>query len=121
MVKQIFETFASNDSASFKEVILIEYPRPGVWAVGFITNSQPGGEIVNLLPGAVAAFVPTSPNPATGFLIYVAPDQYRRLDMPVDRAIRLIISAGIVGSSDGDAASPVEGASSAVGSRDERR
>jgi uncharacterized membrane protein len=97
MVKQIFETFASSDSASFKEAVLIEYPRPGVWAVAFITNSQPGGEIGDKLPGVVAAFVPTSPNPATGYLIYVQPDQYRKLDMPVDKAMRLIISVGILG------------------------
>jgi uncharacterized membrane protein len=97
VLKQVFVTFASSDAGSFKEAVLIEYPRKGTWAIAFITNRTPDREILESLPGALAVFVPTSPNPATGFLVYVSPDEVRRLNMPVDRAAKLVISIGMVG------------------------
>jgi len=95
-LKQVFETFASGQSGSFKQAVLIEYPRPGVWAIGFVTNAAPGGEIGRRLPGVIAVLVPTAPNPMTGFLVYVADTEVRRLDMTPEDAAKLIISAGIL-------------------------
>lgn len=95
-LKQVFETFTANDTTAFKEAALIQYPSPGLWAVCFITNRQPGGEVSELFPGAVAVFVPTSPNPATGFLVYVDPAILRPLAMPVDQAAKLVLSVGIL-------------------------
>jgi uncharacterized membrane protein len=95
-VKQVFETFASAEASSFKEAVLIEYPGPGLWAIGFITNRAPGAEITATVPDAIAVLIPTSPNPAMGHLVYVAPDKVKKLDMPVDKAAKLVISFGIL-------------------------
>lgn len=97
-VKQVFETFASNEASSFKEAVLIEYPGPGLWAIGFITSRNPGAEITATVPGGIAVMVPTSPNPAMGHLVYVAPDKVVKLDMSVDKAAKLILSFGILSS-----------------------
>ncbi len=96
VLKQVFETFASNDASSFKEAVLLQFPRDGTWTIAFITNQRPGGEIGKHIPDAVAVFVPNAPNPATGFLIYVSPDQITRLDMPVEKAAKLVFSVGIL-------------------------
>jgi uncharacterized membrane protein len=95
-VKQVFETFASSDASSFKEAVLIEFPGPGLWAIGFITNRNPGPEITSVVPNALGVMIPTSPNPAMGYLIYVDPERVRKLDMPVERAAKLVISFGIL-------------------------
>jgi uncharacterized membrane protein len=95
-VKQVFETFASSEASSFKEAVLIEYPGPGLWAIGFITSRAPGAEITATVPDAIAVMVPTSPNPAMGHLVYVSPDRVKRLDMSVDKAAKLVISFGIL-------------------------
>jgi len=95
-VKQVFETFASSEASSFKEAVLIEYPGPGLWAIGFITSRAPGAEITQNVPDAIAVMVPTSPNPAMGHLVYVSPERVKRLDMSVDKAAKLVISFGIL-------------------------
>jgi uncharacterized membrane protein len=95
-VKQVFETFASNEASSFKEVVLIEFPGPGLWALAFITSRNPGAEITDKIPNAIAVMIPTSPNPAMGHLVYVTPDKVVKLDMPVDKAAKLVISFGIL-------------------------
>ena len=95
-VKQVFETFASSEASSFKEAVLIEFPGPGLWAIAFITSRSPGAEITDKVPNAIAVMVPTSPNPAMGHLVYVSPDKVVKLDMPVEKAARLVISFGIL-------------------------
>jgi uncharacterized membrane protein len=95
-VKQVFETFASSEASSFKEAVLVEYPGPGLWAIGFITNRSPGAEIAAKVGETIAVMVPTSPNPAMGHLIYVAPERVKKLDMSVDKAAKLVISFGIL-------------------------
>ncbi len=101
-VKQVFETFASSEASSFKEAVLIEYPGPGLWSIGFITSRAPGAEITATVPDAVAVMVPTSPNPAMGHLVYVTPDKVKRLDMSVDKAAKLVISFGILSAEQAD-------------------
>lgn len=95
-VKRVFETFASSEASSFKEAVLVEYPGPGLWAIGFITSRSPGAEITATVPNALAVMVPTSPNPAMGHLIYVEPNRVKKLDMSVDKAAQLVISFGIL-------------------------
>ena len=96
VLKQVFETFASQEASSFKEAVLIQFPRPGIWTVAFITNRNPGGEIATHVENAVAVFVPNAPNPATGFILYVTPDQITPLEMTVEQAAKLVFSVGIL-------------------------
>jgi uncharacterized membrane protein len=95
ILKQVVETIASNDSSSFKQAVLVEYPGKGLWVIGFITSSTPDPEIAGQLPGVVGVLVPSSPNPAMGQLVYVTPERIRPLDMPVEKAAKLVISFGI--------------------------
>lgn len=95
-VKQIFETVLAQKSQAFREVVLIEYPRRGIWTVAFITGqtvasiSRPiGVDLVNV-------FVPTTPNPTSGFLLFLPRTDIRLLDMSVEDGLKLVISGGIV-------------------------
>ena len=96
-VKQIFHTAFSQGTHNFKSVGIIEYPRPGVHVVAFIARELDSGEI-GLPPGApmYACFMPTTPNPTSGFLFFVYKDQVRLLDISVEDAAKLVISAGLV-------------------------
>ncbi|HVQ75488.1 MAG TPA: DUF502 domain-containing protein [Candidatus Binatia bacterium] len=93
-VRQVINMFFGRDT-SFKQVALIEYPRRGLHTICFVTNPElwqlPGAE-----EPAVAVFVPTTPNPTSGFFLLVPKDQVRMLDISVDEAIKVIISGGIV-------------------------
>ncbi|WP_340118909.1 DUF502 domain-containing protein [Pelagibius sp. 7325] len=94
--KQVFETVLSQSSAAFREVVLIEYPRPGCWAVGFITGTTVG-EVQRLTAATVYnVFVPATPNPTTGFLLFVPKEDVHHLDLTVEEGIKLVISGGIV-------------------------
>lgn len=95
LFKQLFETLASSQAASFKEVVMLQYPREGTWAVGFIT-APTKGEMHDKFPDLVGVFVPTTPNPTSGFLIYVPRGDLVTLDMSVEEGAKLIISAGLV-------------------------
>ncbi|RMF10675.1 MAG: DUF502 domain-containing protein [Alphaproteobacteria bacterium] len=95
-LKQIFETVVSQKSNSFKEVVLVEYPRRGLWALAFVT-SETRGEIDDKTEGAmVNVFLPTTPNPTSGFLLFVPRKDVIELDMTVDDGIKYVISAGLV-------------------------
>ncbi|MEQ9606704.1 MAG: DUF502 domain-containing protein [Kiloniellaceae bacterium] len=94
--KQVFETVLSQSSAAFREVVLIEYPRPGCWAVGFITGTTVG-EVQRLTAATVYnVFVPATPNLTTGFLLFVPKEDVHHLDLTVEEGIKLVISGGIV-------------------------
>jgi len=95
ILKQVVETIASNDASSFKEAVLVEYPGKGLWVIGFVTSPVPDAEIAGPLEAVVGVFVPSSPNPAMGQLVYVTPERIRPLDMPVEKAAKLVISFGI--------------------------
>ncbi len=95
-LKQVIETVLANQSAAFRECVLVEYPRKGVWAVGFITGTT-ATEIQNLTEAEVVnVFVPTAPNPTSGFLLFVPKDEVVYLKMSVEDGIKLVISSGIV-------------------------
>lgn len=95
-IKQIMETVMAQQSKAFREVVLIEYPRRGIWAVGFITD-RTQGEVQNACKDKmVNVFLPTTPNPTSGFLLFVPEQDIYHLHMSVEEGIKMVISAGIV-------------------------
>ena len=95
-LKKIFETVLAQSSRSFREVVLVEYPRKGIWAVGFITGTTEG-EIQSVTESnMVNVFLPTTPNPTSGFLLFVPHDTVVPLHMTVEEGIKLVISGGIM-------------------------
>jgi len=94
--KQIFETVLAQKSQAFREAVLIEYPRRGIWAIGFITGTTKG-EVQNLTEEeCVNIFLPTTPNPTSGFLLFVPKGELIPLNMTVEQAVKMVISGGIV-------------------------
>lgn len=95
-LRQLVEIFSDKESSSFKEVVLVEYPKEGTWAVGFLT-SRAKHEIADKLGvDFLGVFVPTTPNPTSGFLIYVPEEKVIHLDISVEDGAKLIVSAGVV-------------------------
>jgi uncharacterized membrane protein len=95
-IKKLAETIFSNKSVSFRQPILIEYPRKGLWSVGFITG-EPIGEVQDKTAEHIlTCFVPTTPNPTSGFIVLVPEKEVIRLEMSVEAAMRLVISLGVV-------------------------
>jgi len=95
--KQIFQTLFSKSESSFRRVALIEFPSPGMWSLVFLTQSPTEG-IAGRLPATehVSAFMPCTPNPTTGFFFYVPKREVVELDITVEQAMTVIMSAGIV-------------------------
>ncbi|MDA9929673.1 DUF502 domain-containing protein [Alphaproteobacteria bacterium] len=94
--KQILETVISTQSDAFREVVLVEYPRRGLWVIGFVTGGTKG-EVNSLIPGSkVNIFVPTTPNPTSGFLLFSKREDVIFMDMSVEDAVKLVVSGGIV-------------------------
>ena len=92
-IHQLMETMASPEKAGFKKVVLLEYPRKTVWTLGFMAGDVPmedGRELAHSI------FVPTAPNPTTGFMLIVPTDQLRDTDLTVEEALKMIVSAGVV-------------------------
>ncbi|MDE0764575.1 MAG: DUF502 domain-containing protein [Amylibacter sp.] len=96
-VKQIVETITSSSDNNFDKVCMFEYPRKGIWALGFI-STKTGGEILDKAKSGslYSIFVPTTPNPTSGFLLFIPQKDAIVLDMDIEEAAKLIISAGIV-------------------------
>ena len=97
-LKQIAETVFAQSDASFDKACLVEYPRKGIWAIAFISTSAKG-EIDAKVPvdqGKTAVFLPTTPNPTSGFLLFLPKSDVIELDMSVEDAAKLVISAGLV-------------------------
>lgn len=95
-LKQIFETIISQSSMSFRDVVLVEYPRRGLYAIAFVT-APTKGEIADSFEGEmVNVFLPTTPNPTSGFLLFVPKDDVTYLDMTVEEGVKYVISAGLV-------------------------
>jgi len=96
-VKQIFQTALSQGAGNFKQVGLIEYPRRGVYVVVFVARELDSGEI-GMLPGTpmYSAFMPTTPNPTSGFLFFLEKQEVIILDLTVEEGAKLVISAGLV-------------------------
>ncbi len=97
-IKQISETVFAQAESSFDKACLIEYPRRGIWAIGFV-STKAKGEIAGKAQtsgGLMSVFIPTTPNPTSGFLLFVPQEDVITLDMSVEDAAKLVISAGLV-------------------------
>lgn len=106
-VKQIVQTFGAENRAAFSKVVLIEFPRAGSYSIGFLTNNS-GGEAGTVTGrDLVAVFVPTTPNPTSGFLMLVPRAEVRELSMSVRDGMKFIISGGAVLPEENGAAVPV--------------
>lgn len=86
--KQVIDALTLQKKSSFSDIVAVEYPRHGMWTIGFVTKR---GE------GMTYVFLPTTPNPTSGWMVLVPDDQVRPLDLTMDDAIKLIVSGGIVG------------------------
>jgi uncharacterized membrane protein len=95
-VKQVSDTLLSPTGMAFRQPLLVQYPHQGSWTIAFLTG-EPGGDVVNHLAGEhVSVYVPTTPNPTSGFFLMFPKDQVIELDMDVDEALKYIISMGVV-------------------------
>lgn len=98
-LKQIFETVLSEKSQSFQKAALIEYPRQGLWALVFVATDARGEIRARISPTGeeiASVFIPTTPNPTSGFVLFVKKTDLMELDMSVEEAAKLVISAGLV-------------------------
>ncbi len=95
-VKQVSDTLFSSSGNAFREAVLVQYPRPGAWTIAFVTG-RPGGEAAEHLSGDyLSLYVPTTPNPTSGFFLMVPRADVIELHMSVDEALKYIISMGVV-------------------------
>lgn len=95
-VKQVSDTLFSSSGQAFRKALLIQYPRQGVWTIAFLTG-KPGGDVANHLIGEfVSVYVPTTPNPTSGFFLMLPKSDVIELEMSVDAALKYIISMGVV-------------------------
>ncbi len=98
-LKQIVQTVAAQKDRAFRDVCLIEYPKKDVWAIGFVTADLSGPPADALGKDMVCVFVPTTPNPTSGFLLFVNKDSIQILDMTPEEGAKMIISGGMVSGS----------------------
>ena len=104
-VKQVSDTLFSSSGLAFRKALLVQYPRQGSWTIAFLTG-QPGGDVANHLKGDyVSVYVPTTPNPTSGFFLMMPAADVVELDISVDVALKYIISMGVVPPEDRSAAS----------------
>lgn len=98
--KQIIETVMSQKSSAFREVVLLEYPRRGIWAIGFISGTP--GRLVqdHIEDEVVSILLPTTPNPTSGFLLFAPRSEVQVLDMTIEEGMKMVISVGIVAPDD---------------------
>jgi len=95
-VKQVSDTLFSEGGNAFRTAVLVQWPREGVWTIGFVTGA-PGGEVVEHLIGDyVSVYVPTTPNPTGGYFVIVPRGECIELKMSVDEALKYVISMGVV-------------------------
>lgn len=95
-VKQIVDTFGTQNKNLFNQVVLVEFPRPGIWAIGFLTNKTQGEAQAKTAEEVWTVFVPTTPNPTSGFLMLFPTRDITPLEMSVGEGMKMIISGGAV-------------------------
>lgn len=95
-IKQISNTIFDPSGKSFRKVVMLQYPRKGVWSIGFLTNDNVGDEMSAVDDRLVAVFIPTTPNPTSGFIIMTRNDEITELDMSVEEGFKFIISIGVI-------------------------
>jgi uncharacterized membrane protein len=96
-VKQVSDTLFSESGNAFRTAVLVQWPREGVWTIGFVTGS-PGGDVTNYLRGEefVSVYVPTTPNPTGGYFVMLRKSDCIELKMSVDEALKYVVSMGVV-------------------------
>jgi len=95
-VKQVSDTLFSESGNAFRTAVLVQWPRPDVWTIGFVTGT-PGGDVANHLPGDfLSVYVPTTPNPTGGYFVMLRKSDCIELRRSVDEALRYVISMGVV-------------------------
>lgn len=96
-VKQVSDTLFSPGGNAFRTAVLVEWPRPGVWTIAFVTGT-PGGDVANYLQGGewVSVYVPTTPNPTGGYFVMLRKSDCIELKMSVDDALKYVVSMGVV-------------------------
>ncbi|MCD0504638.1 DUF502 domain-containing protein [Bordetella petrii] len=95
-VKQVSDTVLAPNGQAFRQAVLVQYPRAGSWTIAFLTG-VPGGEVAGYLPGDhVSVYVPTTPNPTSGFFLMMPREHVVELQMSVDAALKYIVSMGVV-------------------------
>lgn len=95
-LKQFFETMMAGKSQAFREVVMLQYPRPGIWVIGFVSGATKGEVQRRLEDEVVNVFLPTTPNPTSGFLLFVPRRDLVFLEMTIEEAIKMVVSAGMV-------------------------
>lgn len=95
-IKQIFETVMTSKSQAFRDVVMLEYPRKGIYSLGFLTGKTTGEVEEKTHEDTINVFVPTTPNPTSGFLLFVPRKDVTFLDMTVEEGIKMVVSAGII-------------------------
>lgn len=95
-VKQVTSTLFSDTSQSFREVVLVEYPRKGAWVLAFVTGETPEFLTKAVKKDLINLFVPTTPNPTSGFYVMVEAKDIRKLDISVEDGLKMILSAGVI-------------------------
>lgn len=96
VIKQVLHTAFADQATAFREAVMVEFPRKGVWVLGFVTSRD--REAVNNVTGQkmVSVLVPTTPSLSSGYVIFVPEDEVKPVDMPADQALKLIISGGLI-------------------------
>jgi uncharacterized membrane protein len=95
-VKQISDTLFSSSGQAFRKALLVQWPHPGAWTIAFLTGT-PGGDVEkHVPPDCVSVYIPTTPNPTSGYFVIVARKDVIELNMTVDQALKYIISMGVV-------------------------
>jgi uncharacterized membrane protein len=94
--KSFSETVLTDKGQSFKQVVMVEFPRKGVFSIGFITSEDLEEVQAKTAQDVTCVFVPTTPNPTTGFIVLVPKDEVVRLDMTVDEAFKMLLTLGVV-------------------------
>lgn len=101
-LKQVSEALLQDPSKGFKKVALVEFPRRGAFCVGFVTSEGLAGEFPGLGEESMTVFVPTSPNPTSGFMMVLPASDVKLLDMSVEEGIRMVVTAGMIAKRDVD-------------------
>ena len=95
-IKQISNTIFDPSGKSFRKVVMLQYPKKGLWSIGFLTNDNVGDEMSAVDDRLVAVFIPTTPNPTSGFIIMTRNDEITELDISVEEGFKFIISIGVI-------------------------
>lgn len=98
VLKQIIETVSADKKKLFERPVLCEFPKTGSWAIGFVTCEKNELFSAKLARNLIAVFMPTTPNPTTGFLMYIPEEDLIPLDIPVETALKMIVSIGLISS-----------------------